>query len=220
MTKPIIVRTLFFIFLFVCGNTLLSQQKPFKTSCVSWCFHGFGEGVDPEPVIETIGNLGFDGIQLMINTANDLDNLWTAEKIKKVKVKLSEKQLELTSMVIFFPVIADLGSTDPKKVAESLVNFEKSCRIAASLGTKRIEIASPYITELASWDKNGSVGVYKIADADYEVGEKISLRVAPDTDWTKIAVRMNKILSQCSEIAKKKGIGIGNGTPYQWVYFR
>ena len=37
-----------------------AKGKP-KVGCLSWCFHDFSPGVDPEPAIDIIGELGFDG---------------------------------------------------------------------------------------------------------------------------------------------------------------
>jgi hypothetical protein len=41
-----------------------SQGKP-RVGCLSWCFHDLSPGADPEPALQTIGELGFDGVELI-----------------------------------------------------------------------------------------------------------------------------------------------------------
>jgi hypothetical protein len=42
------------------------QSHAIKLGCCSWNFHGFKEGSDILPFIKTIGELGFDGIELLV----------------------------------------------------------------------------------------------------------------------------------------------------------
>src|SRR5438477_13219796 len=48
-----------------------------KVGCLSWCFHDFSPGVDPEAAIDTIGDLGFDGIELIVTARRDLKDFWS-----------------------------------------------------------------------------------------------------------------------------------------------
>src|SRR5207247_1829375 len=43
-----------------------------KVGCLSWCFHNFSPAADPEPAIDIIGEMGFDGIELIVNARKDI----------------------------------------------------------------------------------------------------------------------------------------------------
>lgn len=51
------------------------KGKP-KVGCLSWCCHSFAPGVDPEEAIEIIGELGFDGIEMIATARRDLKDFW------------------------------------------------------------------------------------------------------------------------------------------------
>jgi hypothetical protein len=44
---------------------------------VSWNFHSLAPGAHPEEAIDIIGSLGFDGIELIANSRQDIDAYWT-----------------------------------------------------------------------------------------------------------------------------------------------
>lgn len=198
-------KNLALIFLLI-GTHFAFAQKQFKTSCVSWCFHDFAAGTDPIPAINTISELGFDGIQLMINQPVDIDSLWTDSKIESVKQLLKEKHLELVSIVPFFPCLPDLGSNDPGKVAISLENFRRCCRIARKLGAKNLEIIGPHLSEFNKKQRGIPYFEYKIENFEYKPGQKLTLDIPDNVSWQAIWQRMVKVIKQCSQIAKENGL--------------
>jgi sugar phosphate isomerase/epimerase len=184
-------------------------QKKFKTSCVSWSFHGFELNEDPEPAIDIIGGLGFDGIQMMICYASDLDTVWTEQKIKKVRERLKSNKLELTSICPFFPVVVGFGSNKNKEIEESLKNWERCCVIAQKLGTKRIELVGPFVTEFVDTTNsffNNPYFAFKIANEKYQQGQKISLVSPKIIDYKAIENRVLNVLKQANIIAKRHGL--------------
>ena len=57
-----------------------------KVGCLSWCFHGLGPAADPEPAIDIIGEMGFDGIELIVTARKDLQTFWTDARIDRLKI--------------------------------------------------------------------------------------------------------------------------------------
>jgi sugar phosphate isomerase/epimerase len=186
-----------------------AETKTFKTSCVSWCFHGFELNEDPEPAIDTIGQLGFDGIQLMICYASDLDTVWTPQKIERVRQRLLKNKLELTSISPFFPVVVGFGSNNDAEIKQSLKNWERCCVIAQKLGTKRVELVGPFMSEFTDPTNdffNNPYFAYKIKSDTYQAGQKLTLTSPQNTDYATIQTRVFKVLRQANEIAKKYGL--------------
>jgi len=48
-----------------------------QVGCLSWCFHSLGPAADPEPALDVIGELGFDGVELIVTARRDLKDFWT-----------------------------------------------------------------------------------------------------------------------------------------------
>src|SRR5262245_37711664 len=70
-----------------------SNKAKIKVGCLSWCFHDFSPGVDSEPAIDIIGELGFDGIELIVTAQRDLKDYWTDARIDSYKKKLEKNKL-------------------------------------------------------------------------------------------------------------------------------
>src|SRR5262245_2333497 len=60
-----------------------SAKGKLKVGCLSWCFHDFSPGVDSEPAIDIIGELGFDGIELIVTAQKDLKDFWSDTRIER-----------------------------------------------------------------------------------------------------------------------------------------
>ena len=76
-----------------------------KVGCLSWCFHDLTPGADPEPAIDVIGELGFDGIELIVTASDDLKGFWTDARIDRLKQKLVRNKLRVSQFVLFQPVV-------------------------------------------------------------------------------------------------------------------
>src|SRR5689334_17625089 len=63
-----------------------------KVGCLSWCFHDFSPGVDPEAAINIIGELGFDGIEMIVTASRDLKDFWTNDRVDRYKQQLEKNK--------------------------------------------------------------------------------------------------------------------------------
>ena len=109
-----------------------SPGKP-KIGCLSWCFHDLSPAADPEPALDIIGELGFDGVELIVTARRDLKDFWTDAKIDRLNQKLQRNKLRVSQFVIFQPVVEDLSSTEPAAREQALDYFEAGCRIGKKL---------------------------------------------------------------------------------------
>src|SRR5436190_13643686 len=88
------------------------SRSAMKIGCVSWCFHSFAGGTNPEEAIDTIGELGFDGTDLIVLAPEDLTGYWHAATLDRLKAQLERHQLEVAQFVLFQPVVEGLTSAD------------------------------------------------------------------------------------------------------------
>src|SRR5688572_21691628 len=84
-----------------------------RIGCVSWCFHSFAPGADPEEAIDIMGEIGFEGTDLILTAPEDIQGFWTDEKVGRIRERLQRNRLELAQFVLFQPVTAGLTSLDP-----------------------------------------------------------------------------------------------------------
>ena len=182
-----------------------SVSKPanadIKVGCTSWVFHDFSANQSPIPSIEILGEMGFDGIELIINASSDLTSLWTDQFIGEVRRRLDKYKMEVSQMAIFQPVVEDLSSLDNAKRLVALDKFEAGTIIAKKLGTKYINIVAPWARELSSPD-NGYLPRYYDVIKPKE-NEKYVIRMDPSFDWDKVWNQYVATTKECLERAKK-----------------
>ena len=115
------------------------RELEFSPSCA---------GAKPEEAIDIIGSLGFDGIELIANSRNDVQEYWTDDTISRVKKQLEQNRLMVPQFSMFQPVVEGLTSRDPEERKRSIDYFEAGCRIAAKLGAPMVNIVAPRAREL------------------------------------------------------------------------
>jgi len=119
-----------------------------KVGCLSWCFHSLGPAADPEPAIDIIGEMGFDGIELIVTARKDLQTFWTDARIDRLKQKLDGHKLRVSQFAMFQPVVEGLSSTQRDVRDQALDYFEGGCRIARKFESPLINIVAPWALEL------------------------------------------------------------------------
>jgi sugar phosphate isomerase/epimerase len=174
-----------------------------KIGCVSWCFHSFAGGTSPEEAIEIIGELGFDGIDLILLGRADIQHYWTDEKILQIQQQLERNRLELAQFVLFQPVVEGLSSTDSEERQCSLDYFEAGCRIGQKLGAPLLNIVAPWARALK--------GPYDYLPRYYELstpqpGEKFHIDIAPGFDWEALWQNYIETTQECLQRVKAYGM--------------
>jgi sugar phosphate isomerase/epimerase len=174
-----------------------------KVGCLSWCFHSLGPAADPEPAIDIIGGLGFDGIELIVTARRDLTDFWTDARIDRLKRKLDGHKLQVSQFVIFQPVVEDLSSTRPEEQARALDYFEAGCRIGQKFAAPIINIVAPWAREL----KGPSDYLPRFYELDPAApGQKFHIEIAPGFDWDKVWQAYVATTRACLERAKAHGM--------------
>lgn len=151
-----------------------------KVGCLSWCFHNFAGGVDPTEAIDTIGELGFDGIELIANAREDLQTVWAGASLDRIRARLDKHQLQVSQFVLFQPVVNGLASPEARVRGESIDAFEAGCRVAAKLDAPIINIVAPWPTTYGA-DRGYLPRFYEMSNA--KSGDKFHIDLPADFDW-------------------------------------
>jgi len=179
----------------------ISAQADIKVGCTSWVFHDLSANQSPVRSIEILGEMGFDGVELIISASRDLTSLWTDQFISEVRHLLDKYKMEVSQMAIFQPVVEDLSSLDNGRRKIALDKFEAGTVIAKKLGAKYINIVAPWARELSD-----PVGGYLPRYYDVinpKENEKYAIRMEPAFDWDRIWNQYVATTKECLERAKK-----------------
>jgi len=176
--------------------------KP-KVGCLSWCFHDFSPGVDPEPAIDIIGELGFDGIEMIVTGRSDLKDFWTNERVDHYREKLAAKKLQVSQFVIFQPVVEGLSSTNTSEREQALDYFQAGCRIAKRIGAPMINIVAPWAREFHG-PSDYLPRYYEVEDP--KPGEKFHIDIESSYDFDRVWAQYVQTTKACLARAKAEGL--------------
>ena len=108
-----------------------SGKGKLKVGCLRWCFHDFSPAVDPEPAIDIIGGLGFDGIEMIVTARRDLKDFWTDERVDRYRKKLDQHKLQVSQFVLFQPVVERISpARSPPNGSKRLIILKRVVGLA------------------------------------------------------------------------------------------
>jgi sugar phosphate isomerase/epimerase len=175
-----------------------------RVGCTSWCFHSFAGGSDPQEAIDLIGEIGFEGLDLILLSRDDIQGFWTESRIAAMKKQLERNKLEVAQFVIFQPVIEGLTSTDAAVREQNLDYFEDGCRIGRQFGAPILNIVAPWARELSRPGGGYLPRYYDLPNS--KPGEKFHIDIAPGFDWELLWHNYIESTKACLERVKAHGM--------------
>jgi len=189
------------------GQPVASQPPPGRPriSSVSWNFHNLGAGnTRPDQAIEQIGELGFEGIELILTGRAEIAAYWTDATIDRIRKRLDHFKLQVAQFALFQPAVEELTSRSADERAKAIDRFEAGCRIAAKLGAPIVNIVAPWARELSAPGGGYLPRYYDVADA--APGVKFHIAIAPGYDWEQLWSTFVDTIKGCLERAKAHGL--------------
>jgi len=172
-----------------------------KVGACSWVFHPLRAGASPVESIQILGEMGYDGVELIVSEPPDLTSLWTDRFIDEVRRLLDKYKMEVSQMAMFQPVVEDLSSLDYDKRMKALDNFEAGTVIGKKLGSKIVNIVAPWPRELSMPGGGYLPRYYDIINP--KENEKYAIIMDPSFDWDKVWAQYVATTKDCLERAKK-----------------
>jgi sugar phosphate isomerase/epimerase len=184
------------------ASAATAQGKP-KVGCLSWCFHNLSPGATPDEAIDIIGQLGLEGIELILITRDDIKGYWTDARIDRLKQQLDRNKLKVSQFVMFQPVVEGLSSVKADERARNLDYFEAGCKIGKKLGAPIVNIVAPWARELR--------GPTSYLPRYYEIekpkpDQKFHIDIADNFDWDRVWDAYIESTKGCLERAKAHGL--------------
>ena len=106
-----------------------------------------------EDAIKTLGELGFDGVELILRDFHDAGvpgAYWSPERVRSIRSMLDGYNMQLSQMAMFQNVTAGFASLDPAEQTRSIDYFRRACDICAGLGGDAINFVSPWPTVITA----------------------------------------------------------------------
>jgi len=174
-----------------------------RIGCVSWNFHSLAGGRDPREAIDTIGRLGFEGVELILQSRKDIKGFWTDGAIGEVRKQLDRYKLQVPQFAVFQPAVEELTSGRADERERALDGFEAGCRIAHKLGAPIIDIVAPWARELKG-PSSYLPRYFEVRDA--KPGQKFHIDIGPGFDWQKVWATFVESIKGCLQRAKAHGL--------------
>lgn len=115
-----------------------------KVGCAAWTWTEPAHNPPYEGAIRSIGELGFDGMELILRDFEDIHGYWTPEKRKEIKRMLDYYGLEVSQFAMFQNVMDGLASLDKERIERSVDAFKAGCEISADLECGIVNFVSPW----------------------------------------------------------------------------
>jgi sugar phosphate isomerase/epimerase len=174
-----------------------------RISCGSFCFHPFSPNATPDDAIDIIGDMGFEGIELIILSRESIGSYWTEPKISELRRKLEKYKLEVPQFILFQPVVEGLTSLDATVRKQNLDFFETGCKIGRKLNAPLINIVAPWPREL----KAAASYLPRYYDIEKpKPGEKFHMDIDASFDWDKLWAAYVATTKECLQRAKAHGM--------------
>lgn len=177
-----------------------------KIGCAVWnvspnkYYPPFEEG------IEIIGELGFDGCELIISAREQIENYYTDDRIDKIKSLYSKYNMSISEFVIYAHMIEGLVSLDKKEKQIALRDFEEGVKIAKKLESKIVCTVSHWIPGLKAPACYPPLYIHPNIKGVNYFYPKLKFDFPHDMDWNVIWDNYVDSIRQCTKIAESYGI--------------
>jgi sugar phosphate isomerase/epimerase len=192
---------------FLCGasaaDSVTGNRGKIHLGSVSWNFHSLGPSADPEEAIGIIGELGFEGIELIATSRGDFKTFWTDDRVDRLKLKLEGNKLRVSQFAMFQPVVEELTSPERDQRERALDFFESGCRLAAKFNAPIVNIVAPWAREL----KGPTAYLPRYYDVESGAPKtKFHIDIAPGFDWSRTWNNFVETAKGCLSRAKSHGL--------------
>lgn len=121
-----------------------------QVGCAAWVWTEPAHNPPYEEAVRITGELGFDGMELILRDFEDVKGYWTPAKTAEIRRMLDGYGLKVSQFAMFQNIMSGLASLDPAKKARSIEYFRHGCDISAALGCSIVNFVSPWPEEITS----------------------------------------------------------------------
>ena len=155
-----------------------------------------------DEAIKTVGELGFDGIELIAFSIDDLYNYYTDEKIAEHKKQCDSYGLEVSEFILYAPLVEGLLAHTTQEKQKAYDIFKQGLDVAAKFGTKIINIVSNWPLELTTpYHPYVPYYIHPNMDGAKKFQSKMKLNLPPNFDasfvWENYMQSLEHVVKLC-----------------------
>jgi sugar phosphate isomerase/epimerase len=176
-----------------------------KLGCCAWNFTHPHYEAPYEDAIRSVGELGFEGVELIVFTQEDLEHYYTAAKIRELRGLIASFGMEVSEFVIYAYCADGLESLDPARRERALGVFERAADVAKELGSPTINIVSHWVEGLSAPVAYPPTYIHPLGPGVDRRDATLRMAV-PDVDWTAVWATYVESIRACAAIAEAKDL--------------
>ncbi len=174
-----------------------------KLGCASWCFTAPHYQAPYEPAIRTVGELGFQAIEMIAHNEKDVKVYYTAEKIKELRKLINSYHMEISEFAFYTQITQGLASLDDIVREEAFLKFEEMVKIGYELGTDMINMVSNWVYgHECPVDYVPNYWSPHVEGVPYQELTQ-NMTYPNEIDWNEVWKRYMDTIKRCLEICRK-----------------
>lgn len=177
-----------------------------KVGCTAWVFTAPRYNPPYEKAIQTIGELGFDGLELILYDPADLETYWTPRKIDEIIRQYRSYGLTLSEFALYQNVVAGLPSLDPTEKERSLGYFDQGCKLARTLGADIVNMVAQWPIGLKAPIAYPPSYIYVNVPGYESFEPKLKMQLPENFDWDAVWSNYVDSMRQVTAIARGYGL--------------
>jgi sugar phosphate isomerase/epimerase len=184
-----------------------------KIGCTAWTIAG-GYQLPFDEAVETIGRMGFQGVELIVGSREHMQDYYTDAQCDKLAGLVEKYGMEVSQLVIYKSIIEGIATLNRDEQEEAFRLFEQGCRIAKRLKTKIVNTVSHWIPGLKAPIPYLPTYVY-VTVPGVEYFEPVMKMTVPEFDWDEIWNNYVASIRRCCDIAASYGLSFSlEGHPH------
>jgi len=177
-----------------------------KIGCCCWNFTHPHYEAPYDDAIRTVGELGFEGVEMIVFTKRDLDEYYTPRKIDELRRLIASYNLEISEFVLYAYCADGMESLDRSKKEAALDTFSRAARVAAALGSGTINIVSHWVEGLRAPISYPPSYIHPYIPGVDRQEPKLRMTLPENIDWDAVWRNYIDSLRACTQIAADNGL--------------
>lgn len=176
-----------------------------KLGCAAWCFtEAYGAPYDTG--IKTVGELGYQGFELIVKNPRELNEYYTPQTIKGLRALAASYRLSLSQFVIYHDVIEGLTSMNAGTQGEAVENFLKCTRIAKELGCNLVDIVPHWLPGASAPVSYLPFYIHPNVVQMKSLRPKLKIDFPAEISWADVWENYVKGIKACIEVARHENV--------------
>ena len=163
----------------------------------------------PEEAIALIGELGFDGFEIIAFSRDELQTYAENGRVRQLVALYESFGMQLSELVVDTGALKGLARSEPEYKKDALDTLDVAASVLRDLGGKILNFVPNWPHGISAPHRYLPSYIHPVVPgAQPGAGPTLRLELPPDFSWELIWENYIESLAACSDIAKRKGIRI------------